>query len=260
MELYGVVTMDLVGSRNIKNRGVLQEKLKKYFDIIYIKYGDSLISRINFTIGDEWQLITSRPEECYSIVHDFQRLLWEDDANFYAGIGIGKLETDIHEETRTMDGSCFIMARDAINIAKESSKKRTKFIYSKVNKVFFKSITNQVKAHNNTNGNSLLLSEVAIDSEDSVSMDDMINILIENNEILKNKLTNKQKKIYIDYLNYKSYRRIVEESKDGFNETIGGISQKLNSAEYFTIQRNHEMVTSLLSSVVSNLGKCKKLP
>jgi len=258
LKLFGVVTMDIVGSRDIKHREVFQEKLKTYFELIQIKYSNSLVSPINFTLGDEWQLITNKPEECYSIVHDFQKLLWEEDVTFYAGIGIGELQTDIYEDTRKMDGSCFSMARDAINIAKDSSKKRTKFIYSKVNKVFFRSIMDQVKASDNRYSNLLSLNEVAIDLEDSISIDDMINIIIENNEILKSKLTNKQKKIYIDYLNYKSYRKIVEENKDSFNETIGGISQKLNSAEYFTIQRNQAMVVSLFSILVSNITYCCK--
>lgn len=257
MKLYGVVTMDIVDSRNIPNREMLQQKLKRYFHLIYQKYYDSLVSQINFTLGDEWQLITSQPENCYDIVHDFQRLLWEDDIKFYSGIGIGELKTDIYEDTRSMDGSCFIMARDAINIAKQSSKKRTKYIYSKTNKAFLKSIMNHVPVQNHffkTKWNIPFNEEVAVDAVDSnelISLDDIINVVIENNEILKSKLTRKQKIIYIEYMKHKSYRKIIEKNADKLNETIGGISQKLNSAEYFTIQRNHEMVKLLINLLIS---------
>lgn len=257
MKLYGVVTMDIVGSRNISNREMLQQKLKKYFELIHEKYCDGLVSQINFTLGDEWQLITSKPESCYDIVHDFQKLLWEDDVKFYSGIGIGELKTGIYEDTRRMDGSCFIMARDAINIAKKSSRKRTRYIYSKMNKVFLKSIVNQISLQNHfykTKWKIPSNEEVAVDAVDSdecIFLDDIINTIIENSEILKSKLTCKQKRIYIEYMKHKSYRKIIEKNADKLNETIGGISQKLNSAEYFTIQRNHEMVKSLISLLIS---------
>lgn len=249
--------MDIVDSRNIPNREMLQQKLKKYFGVIHQKYYDSLVSQINFTLGDEWQLITSKPENCYDIIHDFQRLLWQDNVKFYSGIGIGELKTDIYEDTRRMDGSCFIMAREAINIAKQSSKKRTKYIYSKTNKVFFKSIMSYVSVQNHflkTKGNIPFNEEVAVDVVDCnelISLDDIINVVIENNEILKSRLTRKQKIIYIEYMKHKSYRKIIEKNADKLNETIGGISQKLNSAEYFTIQRNHGMVKLLINLLTS---------
>lgn len=262
MKLYGVVTMDIVKSRWINNREEFQEKLKEYFHEMQRDYAESLVSDICFTLGDEWQLIINKPQQCYSIVHDFQKLLWQDDINIYAGIGIGELKTSIDKDTRMMDGPCFAMAREAINIAKEASKKRTQFIQSRANKVFLKFSSKHkfsseyvFNSSYNSGYNALEVNEVAADLEAKISTEDIINVLIENNEILKSKLTSKQRRIYNDYQKFKSYRKIVEANKAEFNETIGGISQKLNTAEYFTIQRNQEMIESLISLAISSIIK-----
>lgn len=70
----------------------------------------------------------------------------------------------------------------------------------------------------------------------------IINLIIENNEIFKAKMSPKQKETYIKYFNSESYSKLSKE----LNESTSSISPKMNIAEYFTIQRNHEMVSQLL--------------
>lgn len=263
MKLYGAITIDIVKSRQIPNREVLQEKLNTYFQLVKDAYPEDIVSDICFTLGDEWQLITDKPHKCYRIVHDFQKLLWQDDIIIYAGIGIGELKTNLYKDTRKMDGSCFYMAREAIEIAKEGSKKKNSFIQSKLNRVYLKSVAkefiqekqNRISLYQGIN--SLEFSEVAADIEGAPTLhiEDVINTLIENNEILTGKLTKKQKIIYTEYQKLKSYRKIVEFNRDRFNETIGGISQKLNSAEYFTIQRNQEVIENLINLLLLEIKR-----
>lgn len=250
-----MITIDIVKSRQIPNREAIQEKLNKYFKLVKSIYSHDIVSDICFTLGDEWQLLTDKPQKCYRIVHDFQKLLWQDHIKIYAGIGIGELKTNVYKDTRKMDGSCFYMAREAIEIAKEGAKRKNSIIQSKLNRVYLKSVAKEVMQEKQSRinlqhvNNNLEFSEVAADIEiaSEVHIEDVINTLIENNEILTGKLTQKQKIIYIEYQKLKSYRKVVEVNKDRFNETIGGISQKLNSAEYFTIQRNQEVIESLIN-------------
>lgn len=253
MNIYGVVTMDIVGSRHIMDRNKVQNKLISYIAEVNEKFQQILLTPISLTLGDEWQAITNKPSECYNIIHEFQQRLWSDGIECYAGIGMGSISTSIYDDIRKMDGPCFHMARQAIKIAKKQERAGRKYIYSKRNRVFFKSSNEgaagklysiaKMKAHDNPQ----VLEETAVTSMeyDDITIDDIINILIENNEILKSKMTNKQKKVYMNYLKFGSYRKIIEESQDG-NDSIGGISQKLNTAEFFTIQRNHGMVSALL--------------
>ena len=87
-----MITIDIVQSRKILNRDAIQEKLNNYFKLVKDLYSHDIVSDICFTLGDEWQLITDKPHKCYRIVHDFQKLLWQDDISIYAGIGIGELK------------------------------------------------------------------------------------------------------------------------------------------------------------------------
>jgi hypothetical protein len=275
MKVYGVATMDIVGSGKIKEREQFQNKLNNYIEQLNQKYSSILAAPISsITAGDEWQLITSNLSMLYDLVHEFQQLLWADKEELYAGIGIGFLKTELHNDIGRIDGSCFNMARKALCIAKGQTKSKHKFIYSKNNRVYF--IPDPILEENlrkqsfsalypalspvsTETGftNSLSHSEVAAttemppnslkDNESKYVLSNLINILIENNEILKSKMTEKQKKVYLDYVTYGTYRRILEAYGNSSNESIGGIGQKLNTAEFFTIRQNRIIIGSMLN-------------
>ncbi len=272
MELYGVVTMDIVSSRSLENRSKIQEQLDRIINQINQEHNQYLVAPINFTVGDEWQLITSHPDKVYDFIHLFQQELWQIGVKFYSGIGIGKILTKLDSDTRRMDGPCFIAAREAINISKNKPRygRGQTYICSKSCKIFFKHFTQNVHDDfaiynllDKTQGFELnkQSSEAAITSEanrkknsqDSFLLNDgndlklyalesIINLTIENNEILKDKMTAKQKEIYMQYFNAGSYRKIADENI----RSISSISQSLNTAEYYTIQRNHAMVRLLI--------------
>jgi len=272
MKLYSVVNMDIVGSRNIIGRDKLQLNLYNYIDHINEKYIGILSAPITITLGDEWQLITNKPSEAYNLMHEFQQLLWANGLEIYAGIGIGELSTPISDDIRKMDGPCFHIAREAINIAKSVDKLKSRYSISKLNKVFllihpmsedgfeFNILdffyTSKIKNIDPAmqeiaavtegtwcNSNNVLLNKLVLERT--------INLIIENNEILKAKMTDKQKEVYINYSRLGSYRKVTDAIDGSAKETIGGISQKLNNASYFTIQRNHNMVSTLLNMYCS---------
>lgn len=267
MKLYGVVNMDIVGSRLVRDRQQLQSKLNGYIDHINSQYRDILACPAAVTLGDEWQLITLKPPEAYNLVHEFQQLLWGDGTELYAGIGIGGLSTPITDDIRKMDGSCFHVARKAINIAKNLDKLKNSYTINKRNRVFL--MTNQIPNESlDFNVLDYYFTSKALYNEDvtreiaavresntEYGFDDMrilyekvINLMIENTEVLKAKMTKKQREIYVSYTKLKSYRKIVELESGNSKKTIGGISQKLNNASYFTIQRNHNAVSALLNA------------
>lgn len=266
MKIYGVATMDIVNSRGITDRDDFQQKLHNYINEVNQKYNKVLPVSINFTVGDEWQFITEAPEYCFDIIHEFQQLLWRHNISFYAGIGIGTLSTKLYESTGMMDGRCFLLAREAIDIAKGKNGSKIKNIHSKYNKIFFKSDLNAIQSNifmnNFFNGDSQndFVAELALSLNNEttlelLSFDRIINALIENTEILKNKMTYKQKETYINYYTYKSYRRMLKESSSLNTESTSGISQKLNTANYFTIQNNHALIKILINYVSKCLEK-----
>ena len=275
MKVFGVITMDIVGSGRIKEREQFQNKLNSYIKQLNHKYSHILAAPISsITAGDEWQLITDNLSMLYDLVLEFQQLLWTDKIELYAGIGIGFLKTDLHSDVGRIDGSCFQMARKALNIAKGQIKSKHKFIYSKSNRVYF--IPDPILEENlikqSLSGsypliphdtlktgfaNSFPYGEAAATAEmpanfikkneSKFTLYSLINILIENNEILKSRMTEKQKKVYLDYLTYGTYRKILEAYGNSSNESIGGIGQKLNTAEFFTMRQNRIVIASMLS-------------
>ncbi|TDT62455.1 SatD family protein [Fonticella tunisiensis] len=253
MKVYGVVTMDLVRSREMDDRSRVQQKLDECINKINNKYREFLAAPIGFTTGDEWQALLYNPSKCYSIIEEFQQYLWTLDILFYAGIGIGELSTEVYKEVNKMDGPCFHMAREAINIAKGEGNGRRKYRASKKNRVYFFGgegglISGRDKRIMTDAFDEAAFSVILNDKEEEKLfnikfLEDIINTLIENNEVLKSRMTNKQKQTYMDYLELGSYRKIVESRN---NETIGAISQRLNSADFFTIQKNNIMIERLL--------------
>ncbi len=264
--MYCVINMDIVGSRKVQDRKQLQDNLNSYIARINHKYSGILVAPITITLGDEWQVITNKPSEAYHIVHEFQQLLWKDNIELYAGIGVGDISTPLNHDVRMMDGSCFHAAREAINIIKGSDKSKRKANINKLNKVFLLSAFVATSLHLDGMNDPIkpypieeAMGEAAVAKAADVEVMDFalisrslleqsINLIIENNEILKAKMTDKQREVYIDYIRLGSYRKIVGDSEDKTRETISGISQKLNNASFFTIQKNHQLVSILLDT------------
>lgn len=254
MALFGVVNVDIVNSRNIGNRQELQERLKHLIKELNQKYAGVLVSPIAITLGDECQAVLANPSQSYNLVDAFQQCLWQYNIDIYAGVGIGEISTAVNEDVRMMDGPCFHAAREAINAAKLFPKNKGSMATSKNNKVFFKEeekvpLSSSLLAYAQES-----IRETAASLEfgtfqkpgEVYSLGYIINTIIENNEILKSRLTSKQKQAYLDYETYGSYRKMLEANAGKRKGSIGSISQRLNNAEYFTICRNRETIEYLL--------------
>lgn len=257
MKLYGVVVLDVVSSRKVKDRKQLQVDLHQYIHKVNEQYSKILAAPIRITLGDEWQVITSSPAECYNIVSAFQQLFWKEDIEIYAGIGIGSVSTDITLDVGATDGPCFHLARQAIDIAK-AGKNNKRYISSKNNKVYFCSDLEEfaeteyyseiAAAAENENFTGVMNHPFSILKEEASLLGNLINVLIENTEILKSKVTSKQKNVILDYQRFDTYREIVALYREKNRPaSIGNISEKLNASQYFTINRNQEMIKELLN-------------
>lgn len=184
-------------------------------------------------------------------VHEFQQLLWLNGVELYAGIGIGNLATAIHPNIRKMDGSSFHMAREALNIAKREQKPTNLYTGSKSNRIYLKwdksaqhsaGYSGRLEAAAASEFGGYLVNEMG----GRLNFEDIINTIIENNEILKSRMTQKQRIAYINYRKYGAYAEMIRRQAPGTAESKASISQKLNTAEYAVIQHNHLMVQQLI--------------
>ena len=57
LKIYSVINMDIVNSRKLNNRKEINIQLENYFKSLEEQYKDSLVSKITFTLGDEWQIV-----------------------------------------------------------------------------------------------------------------------------------------------------------------------------------------------------------
>ncbi|SCG82045.1 hypothetical protein DW1_0425 [Proteiniborus sp. DW1] len=260
MCIYGVINIDMINSRKLSNRSNIQSDLKNYIRLVNSNYQKYLLAPITITLGDEWQIVVKDLSKSYKFVELFQKFLEKYEVDIYAGIGVGTLSTEIYEDTRLMDGECFIKAREALDIVKDNNRFYQKLLHSNVNNVFFKGSEIFIHKLDTVTDDSrkeyafdeVAASMVIADSldcfgdsnnySDDVSLNMIINALIENTEVLKRRITKKQFEIIELYKKEGSYNNIIKKNP---NISKASISQKLHASNYFLIENNRLIIDKL---------------
>ncbi len=256
MHIYGVINIDMIDSRKLLDRSSVQSALKDYIQTVNSQNQEYLLAPITFTLGDEWQIVLKDPSNSYKFIEIFQTFLKKYEIDIYAGIGIGTLSTNVYEDTRLMDGDCFIKAREALNIVKDRNRFYNDNLNSKENNVYFKAreiFIGKQKGWINVPSEVTALNEVAASSDVANSFEDyreindlsinkIINALIENTEVLKKKITKKQSEIIELYQQEGSYGNIIRIKPE---ISKASISQKINDSNYFLIENNRIIIEKL---------------
>lgn len=116
--LYIAIIGDLVGSRQLEERGRVQKAVEGALSDLNRKYSDEIVSRFMVTLGDEFQGLVRSDARIDAMWWTYVRHVgWSTRTRF--GFGLGALETDLREEALGMDGPCFHRAREAIEEAKD---------------------------------------------------------------------------------------------------------------------------------------------
>nr|WP_089964864.1 SatD family protein [Clostridium gasigenes] len=258
VNIYSVINIDLVKSRKIENRIEIQCKIKEYFLKLNNKYDNLLVSPITFILGDEWQIVIRDVKESYNIFTEIKLFLHLSKLDCYCGIGIGTISTNESNDTREMDGDAFIYAREAINIAKKSNRFYNEVIHTKDCKLVLKgNHIDMTRNHNNqllvNESDTLLECAVTSTEDDNISLGliDIINNIMQNNEMIENKFTDKQIDIISLYEELGSYSNIEKEYP---NYTKSGISNKLSASNYFLTIYNKKVISKLLDIYAYTLG------
>ncbi len=120
--IYCVIMGDLVDSRNLKNRGEVQETLDRILEQINRDYKSDLSSRFMISQGDEFQGLLENGAHIMEILNLVQAELFPVKVRF--GIGLGEVWTSIDKERSVhVDGPAYYCARDAIDGIKAGEKK-----------------------------------------------------------------------------------------------------------------------------------------
>ena len=117
---YVVLTGDLKSSRKLKalDRARIQENLKKTLTIINKKFASIIIAKFIIVQGDGFQGMISSSKYLFNIYY----VLFENIAHqFYLGVGIGSISTDISKNVGEIDGEAFHKALNALEQAKKEN-------------------------------------------------------------------------------------------------------------------------------------------
>lgn len=117
---YIAIIGDLVDSRNIPSRAKFQKEFNRILRNINVAYADSLSSKFNITIGDEFQGLLKDATNLSLILDTIVCELYPVKVRF--GIGVGNISTEIDpERSLGADGSAYWAAREAIIFIHENN-------------------------------------------------------------------------------------------------------------------------------------------
>ncbi|MBN1998924.1 hypothetical protein JW935_15295 [candidate division KSB1 bacterium] len=119
---YIAIIGDIVQSRQLKNREMVQVELHNFLDRINSgPFQNTIRARFVITLGDEFQGLVTRLFPLDLFLSTFESL----SAGVFQtrfGVGLGEVSTPLNDQAVGMDGTCFHNARDAVNLAKKENK------------------------------------------------------------------------------------------------------------------------------------------
>jgi len=202
-----VITCDIKESRKLKDRRVIQEKLKKTVRAVNTGYKGDILANFIITRGDEFQGVLKDKKSCYDVLLFIRESLPVD---FYCGVGIGSINTEISNKPTEMDGTSFHRSREALQEAKR------------------------------------LNSWIIVQSGDNL-FDETLNVMISLVDTIKRGWTKRQREI-ISY--YKGKELTYSELGKRINVTKQSISKILKAADLEMVERAEEVIGEYLSKPI----------
>lgn len=111
---------DIVDSKSLENRKVVQSKLHELLDGLNQKHQLSIVSNLTLTLGDEFQGLFKDIESVLLVMDEIDLVLSLNGINVRFGVGYGAIATDINPDMSIgADGEAYWFGRDAITHIKK---------------------------------------------------------------------------------------------------------------------------------------------
>jgi len=122
MESYMVLIGDIIQSKRLKDRELVQKRFISLMTSLNNRYTECIISSFKITQGDEFQGLLKDGTNIMEIVDYIIAEMQMVHLRF--GVGIGEVDTKIHTRNSSLiDGPCYHRARTAIERVEASEKK-----------------------------------------------------------------------------------------------------------------------------------------
>ena len=119
---YFALIGDIVQSRQIRDRGQLQQNFRRSLEQIRQQFPDQFISRPTVTIGDEFQAVLRNGDHLFAMLQQLEDAL--PGVGFRYGLGLGQIDTEINPDAAIgMDGPAFHFARSAVEEARKQDRR-----------------------------------------------------------------------------------------------------------------------------------------
>ncbi|MBK5202031.1 MAG: hypothetical protein JJE21_10965 [Spirochaetaceae bacterium] len=116
-EIYFAIIGDVVDSRKIEKRNIVQRLYVEVINKINIKYSEDIASKFIITFGDSFQGLLKKSIHILQIIQEIEDSMAPYKLRF--GIGIGRIDTTIIlEDSSLIDGPAYHNARFAIDEVK----------------------------------------------------------------------------------------------------------------------------------------------
>lgn len=206
-EKYIAIIADLIDSKKIKDREIIQKKLKETLDIINQKYQSILKAKFIITVGDEIEGLLIKSDQVVDLINDLELLMFP--TKFRIGIGLGDITTEIiYDKSNEIDGSAYHYARFMIE-----ELERTKNQYE------------------NIHTNIMYMS--------SKKDDFLVNTIYSLLSVIKEKWTSRQVEIIKTYLN-------SEENQYKCAKILGisqsTVNRSIKSSNYYALKLGYENI------------------
>lgn len=123
------IAMDVVGSEDYKDKGILEQKLTKIINTLNKHYIDNLVVPFQIRGGDEILGVLSSFSKGFGAYRNIRKLAWKYHIELYFGLGFGKLDTGTITDINRINGSAVINACRAVdNYLKNDSVKSSVYI------------------------------------------------------------------------------------------------------------------------------------
>jgi hypothetical protein len=114
-KVYIAMIGDVVGSRAVKDRSDLQNRLQRGLDRVNRESADSIAANLVLTVGNEFQGLLRSHDGLQGIQSTLRVSAFPQELRF--GFGVGTLDTALRPHAIGMVGPCFHRARDAVQRA-----------------------------------------------------------------------------------------------------------------------------------------------
>lgn len=199
---YVAIIGDIIDSKKIDDRLIVQKDLNIVLDTINEKYKDFLASKFEITLGDEFQGLLKKRENIMNIIADIEMSMYPIRIRF--GVGIGEISTDInYQNSSKIDGPAYYYAREMIN---------------KLNKMKYK--------YEGSQSNIMICT-----GDTNTTFDTLINSILSVCTALKYKWTDRQNEIIKMYIESNENQH---QAANNLNINQSVISKTLKKTSYFT--------------------------